>query len=594
MAVFTTPSGVGWLDCTAMSKKTKKPRTPANQAATPQKSSRTVKPEVVDDSKTVESADRTERVPHPPEGEQSAISSSNEAESRPAVRESESRNAVTASTALDAVTARAEPVSSSEPDSADTMRTPATSVSPPSASQYQSLIPPTEDIDEAWGSDEDDETVITAPPAFLLSTAAPKPTAQEPNEPAESANSPALESEPTASIASARSSAAPTPSTSTMPIPSVVSAPHSGTEPVADSGDPVRISAPTSAAPPRFSAPAVHTASVRPSTGAPSSVRAGVPLSQRSAPGVGVSRSKAPAPVPASEGRPSRVPGSLRSSSVPQSSATASVARFEPPPVLLQQKVSDRTLTPQSPEVTSSATELTPLVVEPPLATAVNPSYETTSPAPAHPVGHVAFAAPAVPVSPISSFPTPSPRNRPLWTLLWLASMAASGTVGWLAKPTPKPVQRECGHEPTRPAARNTEEPLVHQPPEPAVVAPPSVRAGAPATAPSNTATIQAEAQVAGAGGAPATSPSSTVPIVVQTESSDRIDVLVKSNPSKVRVWKNGKEIGRTPLVIQIGRGEHRIFEVGTPAFGVRRLSINGDKTEITVNLAVPAGKQDK
>ena len=82
--------------------------------------------------------------------------------------------------------------------------------------------------------------------------------------------------------------------------------------------------------------------------------------------------------------------------------------------------------------------------------------------------------------------------------------------------------------------------------------------------------------------------------MVVETQSNDRIDVLVKSNPSKVRVWKRGKEIGRTPLVIQIGRGEHRIFEVGTPAFGVRRLSINGDKTEITVNLAVPAGKQEK
>ena len=89
-------------------------------------------------------------------------------------------------------------------------------------------------------------------------------------------------------------------------------------------------------------------------------------------------------------------------------------------------------------------------------------------------------------------------------------------------------------------------------------------------------------------------SPSSTVPVVVETDSSDRIDVLVKSNPSKVRVWKRGKEIGRTPLVIQIGRGEHRIFEVGTPAFGVRRLSLNGEKTEIIVNLAVPAGKQDK
>jgi hypothetical protein len=90
---------------------------------------------------------------------------------------------------------------------------------------------------------------------------------------------------------------------------------------------------------------------------------------------------------------------------------------------------------------------------------------------------------------------------------------------------------------------------------------------------------------------ASATSPSSTVPVVVETKSADRIDVLVKSRPSGVKVWRLGKAIGRTPLVIQIGRGERRIFEVGTPAYGVRRLSLNGDKTEVTVDL-IPSAKR--
>jgi len=161
--------------------------------------------------------------------------------------------------------------------------------------------------------------------------------------------------------------------------------------------------------------------------------------------------------------------------------------------------------------------------------------------------------------------------------------------VGWLAKPTPRPFHHGRGHEPERRTARDAVEPMIQKSPEPVSVVLPPAQASKPTTAPSNTAT--SEARVASNGGAPATSPSSTLPVVVETESSDRIDVLVKSNPSKVRVWKRGKEIGRTPLVIQVGRGEHRIFEVGTPAFGVRRLSINGDKTEITVNLAVPAGK---
>ena len=265
--------------------------------------------------------------------------------------------------------------------------------------------------------------------------------------------------------------------------------------------------------------------------------------------------------------------------------------------MLLQQKtaVPDPTLTPQSPEVTSSAATSTPRVNEPPLATAVSPNYESKSPAQARTEGRVAFAAPAVPISPIvSSIPIPSPRRRPLWAVLWIASMLASGAVGWLAKPTPRFFHHARGHESERRAARDAVESMIHESPEPASGALPPAQASQPTTAPSSTATSEAAAQVGSTGGAPATSASSTLPVVVETESSDRIDVLVKSNPSKVRVWKRGKEIGRTPLVIQIGRGEHRIFEVGTPAFGVRRLSLNGDKTEVTVNLAVPAGKQDK
>jgi hypothetical protein len=77
----------------------------------------------------------------------------------------------------------------------------------------------------------------------------------------------------------------------------------------------------------------------------------------------------------------------------------------------------------------------------------------------------------------------------------------------------------------------------------------------------------------------------------VETESDDRIDVVVKSRPNGVRVWRRGKEIGRTPLVIQIGRGERRVFEIGSPGYGTRRLSLNGEKTEVIVNLYAPGVK---
>jgi len=80
----------------------------------------------------------------------------------------------------------------------------------------------------------------------------------------------------------------------------------------------------------------------------------------------------------------------------------------------------------------------------------------------------------------------------------------------------------------------------------------------------------------------------STVPVVVETESLDRVSVLVKSKPRSARVYKRGKEIGRTPLVIQIGRGEHRIFEVGVNLGATRRISLDGEKPEITVTLVAP------
>ena len=91
----------------------------------------------------------------------------------------------------------------------------------------------------------------------------------------------------------------------------------------------------------------------------------------------------------------------------------------------------------------------------------------------------------------------------------------------------------------------------------------------------------------------PASSPSSTVPTVIESDSNDRVRILVKSRPTGAKVLRRGKEIGKTPLLIEIGKGEHRIFEVGLPASGYRRLSLDGEKTEVLVNIGLPS-KADK
>ncbi len=91
-------------------------------------------------------------------------------------------------------------------------------------------------------------------------------------------------------------------------------------------------------------------------------------------------------------------------------------------------------------------------------------------------------------------------------------------------------------------------------------------------------------AQSATAAASPA-SPLSSASVVVETDSADRVGVLVKSRPTGAKVYRRGKEIGKTPLTIQIGRGEHRIFEVGWASSGSKRISVDGEKPEITVNL---------
>jgi len=117
-------------------------------------------------------------------------------------------------------------------------------------------------------------------------------------------------------------------------------------------------------------------------------------------------------------------------------------------------------------------------------------------------------------------------------------------------------------------------------------VAPTLVEPAAPAPLVVATATEPAAAptQNAAMPGSSA-SPASSASVVVETDSADRVGVLVKSRPTGAKVYRRGKEIGRTPLTIQIGRGEHRIFEVGWASSGSKRISVDGEKPEITVTL---------
>lgn len=95
----------------------------------------------------------------------------------------------------------------------------------------------------------------------------------------------------------------------------------------------------------------------------------------------------------------------------------------------------------------------------------------------------------------------------------------------------------------------------------------PSVAAESPSVDPAASATIP------------------TTAVVVETDSTDRVSVLLQSKPNNAKVLRRGKEIGRTPLTIQIGRGEHRVFEVAAYGFGAKRVTIDGEKPEVLVNM---------
>jgi len=80
--------------------------------------------------------------------------------------------------------------------------------------------------------------------------------------------------------------------------------------------------------------------------------------------------------------------------------------------------------------------------------------------------------------------------------------------------------------------------------------------------------------------------PASSSQVVSLTDAADRVQVLVKSRPSGARLYRLGREFARTPVIVEIARGDRRVFEVGTPSLGTRRIAIDGTKPEITVTLA--------
>lgn len=178
--------------------------------------------------------------------------------------------------------------------------------------------------------------------------------------------------------------------------------------------------------------------------------------------------------------------------------------------------------------------------------------------------------------------------SRPTWRLpaIWAATATIPAVIVWLVMRSPTPPEAKPA-EP-RPTleyqAQAVSKPQSAQPqaaPEP--LASP---AASPAEPPAEASASAAAPEEASEADASAASPEPSVPVLAQTDSSDRIDILILSKPTGARVYRLGREIARTPVTIQIGRGERRVFEVGSPRLGTKRVTLDGEKSEIMVTLA--------
>ncbi len=225
------------------------------------------------------------------------------------------------------------------------------------------------------------------------------------------------------------------------------------------------------------------------------------------------------------------------------------------------------------------------------------------------PVAEAVSAVPRSSARPPATDSSQSPYSRPtsgrkrspaIIAAIWLVTATIPAAAVWLLMRAQKHDQPVAAAKTTVEYRAQTLQDLpVHvapQPPAAVTAEVPSAPAAAPegpAAAPSVNEPAVA-APLASTEAAPSTMPSLSpnTEVVVETDSKDRVSVLVKTRPDGARVMRRGKEIGRTPLVIQIGRGEHRIFEVMMVGFGTKRITLDGEKPEIMVNMATEAKPQ--
>lgn len=326
-------------------------------------------------------------------------------------------------------------------------------------------------------------------------------------------------------------------------------------------------------------------------------------------PGRELERDLKPVPVPSAA---SKVLVDLPQAPMLELSEVGSASEQRPPPLPLEEdelvSASSRDSEIPKPAVDEASAELSERYLRPetfalPIVAPVVSAEEAL-------IGTAAKPAQAseVVTSPSSSSRAPARKSSRIWLLvaLWIVSAAVPALVVWQAMRAQNARCLAANVTNSQYAARAAVNVTPTHHPESLNRANATPSASDPAGSASASATTSAEpptdsssstgsADPVAEPSAPPLSPSAdatstaaafaSTAVVVETDSADRVSVLLHSKPDNAKVLRRGKEIGRTPLTIQIGRGEHRIFEVAAHGFGAKRVTINGDKPEILVNM---------
>jgi cytoskeletal protein RodZ len=192
--------------------------------------------------------------------------------------------------------------------------------------------------------------------------------------------------------------------------------------------------------------------------------------------------------------------------------------------------------------------------------------------------------------------PEPLPAKARSWGRTLIVAAAALAIAGiWLL--TQRDAPRTAQAPAQSPTPRSQLEPAAPLAPGPRVVEPaPAAEPAAPSNVPSDPTTAaqpaapqQTPPAPAAAEAAAAPGPSTGAPANPDAASASsatgKVTVVVKVRPPEARLYYRGKEVGMSPVTIELAPGEKRAFEVGKRGYITRRLVLDGTQTNVFIGL---------